>query len=58
MTPSRFAALQWLPFLAVAVFLLYLLSPILTPFVAAGILLVALRHAMAWYLCSEMYRRA
>ena len=43
MTPPRFdvprfAAAQWLIFAAVAVLLLYLLGPILTPFVAAGIL--------------------
>jgi hypothetical protein len=37
MTLSRFAAVQWLSFAAVAAVLLYLLSPILTPFVAAGI---------------------
>lgn len=37
MTLSRFAAVQWLSFLVVAALLLYLLSPILTPFVAAGI---------------------
>ena len=38
MTLPRFAALQWLSFAAAAVLLLYLLGPILMPFVAAGIL--------------------
>ena len=38
MTLSRFAALQWLSFAVVVAVLMYLLSPILTPFVAAGIL--------------------
>lgn len=38
MTPSRFTALQWLSFAMVVFVLMYLLSPILTPFVAAGIL--------------------
>ena len=45
---SRFAAVQWLSFLAVAVLLLYLLSPILTPFVAAGILA---------YICNPLVQR-
>lgn len=38
MTTSRFAAIQWLLLIAPALLLLYLLSPILTPFVAAAIL--------------------
>jgi predicted PurR-regulated permease PerM len=38
MPQPRFAALQWLALFAVAVLLVYLLSPILTPFVAAAIL--------------------
>ncbi len=38
MNSSRFAALQWSVFVALALLLLYLLSPILTPFVAAAIL--------------------
>ena len=38
MTLSRFTALQWLSFAVVVAVLMYLLSPILTPFVAAGIL--------------------
>jgi predicted PurR-regulated permease PerM len=48
MTLSRFAALQWLSFAVVAALLLYLLSPILTPFVAAGILA---------YICSPLVLR-
>lgn len=48
MALSRFAALQWLTFAVVAVVLLYLLSPILTPFVAAVILA---------YICSPMVQR-
>jgi len=38
MTPTRFVAAQWILFAVGAVFMLYLLGPILTPFVAAGIL--------------------
>ncbi|MGC2166286.1 MAG: AI-2E family transporter [Gallionella sp.] len=48
MPQSRFAALQWLALLAVAVLLVYLLSPILTPFVAAGILA---------YICNPLVQR-
>ncbi|MDX8378471.1 MAG: AI-2E family transporter [Gallionella sp.] len=48
MTPSRFAALQWLMFIALTLLLLYLLSPILTPFVAAGILA---------YICNPLVLR-
>ena len=48
MTLSRFAAVQWLAFAAVAGLLLYLLSPILMPFVAAGILA---------YICNPPVRR-
>lgn len=38
MTSTRFAAVQWLSFIVVLGVILYLLSPILTPFVAAAIL--------------------
>lgn len=38
MTLERFVALQWLVIIAVIGYLLYLLQPILTPFVAAAIL--------------------
>lgn len=48
MTLSRFAALQWLSFAVIAVVLMYLLSPILTPFVAAGILA---------YICNPLVQR-
>lgn len=48
MTLSRFAALQWLSFAAVAAVLLYLLGPILAPFVAAGILA---------YICNPLVQR-
>jgi predicted PurR-regulated permease PerM len=48
MTLSRFAAAQWLSFTVVAAVLLYFLSPILTPFVAAGILA---------YICNPLVRR-
>ena len=48
MTSSRFAAMQWLAFAAVAGLLLYLLGPILTPFVAAGILA---------YICNPLVQR-
>ena len=48
MTLSRFAALQWLSFVVLVAVLLYLLSPILTPFVAAGILA---------YICNPLVQR-
>lgn len=48
MTLSRFAALQWLSFAVVFAVLAYLLSPILTPFVAAGILA---------YICNPLVQR-
>jgi len=48
MTTPRFVAAQWLVFLLVAGLLLYLLSPILMPFVAAGILA---------YICTPMVQR-
>ncbi len=48
MTLPRFAAVQWLSFTAVLGVLLYLLSPILTPFVAAAILA---------YICNPLVQR-
>lgn len=48
MNLSRFAALQWLTFAVVVAVLMYLLSPILTPFVAAGILA---------YICNPLVQR-
>ncbi|MDO8292983.1 MAG: AI-2E family transporter [Gallionella sp.] len=44
----RFAAVQWLFFAAVVAVLLYLLSPILTPFVAAGILAYICNPLVQW----------
>ena len=48
MTTSRFAAVQWAVLAALALLLLFLLSPILTPFVAAAILA---------YICNPLVRR-
>ncbi len=48
MTLSRFAAAQWLIVAAAVVLLLYLFGPILTPFVAAGILA---------YICNPLVQR-
>ncbi|HXU92061.1 MAG TPA: AI-2E family transporter [Gallionella sp.] len=48
MTLSRFAAVQWLSVAAVVAVLLYLLGPILTPFVAAAILA---------YICNPLVQR-
>ncbi len=48
MTLSRFAAVQWLSVAGVASVLLYLLSPILTPFVAAAILA---------YICNPLVQK-
>lgn len=48
MTLSRFTAMQWLILTAVAVAFFYLLSPILTPFVAAAIFA---------YICNPLVNR-
>ncbi len=48
MTTSRLAAVQWLLLVAPALLLLYLLAPILTPFVAAAILA---------YICNPLVAR-
>lgn len=48
MTFSRFAAMQWLLLIVAFGALLYLLAPILTPFVAAGILA---------YICNPLVQR-
>jgi len=48
MNSSRFVALQWLSFTALAGLLFYLLGPILTPFVAAAILA---------YICNPLVQR-
>jgi predicted PurR-regulated permease PerM len=48
MNLSRFAALQWLSFAVVFAVLVYLLRPILTPFVAAGIFA---------YICNPLVQR-
>jgi len=48
MALTRFAAMQWLAFVLVAGALLYLLSPILTPFIAAAILA---------YICNPLVAR-
>jgi predicted PurR-regulated permease PerM len=48
MALTRFAAVQWLSAVVVACVALYLLSPILTPFVAAGIIA---------YICNPTVRR-
>lgn len=48
MTSQRFAALQWLAFLLATLALLFLLGPILTPFVAASILA---------YICNPLVGR-
>lgn len=53
---SRFAAVQWLAFFAVAVLLLYLLSPILTPFVAAGIFAYICNPLVQWLCAWKMPR--
>jgi hypothetical protein len=57
MSLSRFAALQSLSFAIVVAVLIYLLSPILTPFAVVAILLVAFRCEKAWYLCNAMYHK-
>jgi predicted PurR-regulated permease PerM len=48
MTMPRFAAMQWLIFITAAAGVLYVLSPILMPFVAAGILA---------YICNPLVQR-
>lgn len=49
MTPERFAALYWLAAAAALAWLLYLLDPVLTPFLAAAILA---------YICQPLVARA
>lgn len=49
MTSERFAALYWLIAVSVSAWLLYLLAPILTPFLAAGILA---------YICQPLVARS
>jgi predicted PurR-regulated permease PerM len=49
MTPERFAALYWLAAAAALAWLLYLLDPVLTPFLAAGILA---------YICQPLVARS
>lgn len=56
MNLSRFAALQWLTLGAVAAVLLYFLSPILLPFVAAGILAYICNPLVQW-LCDHKLPR-
>lgn len=48
MTTPRFAALQWLLFIALLGGVFYLLSPILLPFIAA---------AIAAYICNPLVNR-
>lgn len=48
MTLSRSAAVQWLTLVVAVAVLMYLLKPILTPFVAAGILA---------YICNPLVQR-
>ncbi len=48
MPTERFAALQWIAFAVVLFWLLHLLGPVLTPFVAAGILA---------YICNPLVNR-
>ena len=48
MTLERFAALQWFAIAALLAWLIYLLAPILTPFVAAGVLA---------YICAPLVNR-
>ena len=48
MTVERFAALQWFVLAALFAWLIYLLAPILTPFVAAGVLA---------YICAPLVNR-
>ncbi|MBI5890001.1 MAG: AI-2E family transporter [Nitrosomonadales bacterium] len=47
MTPERFGALYWLVAATAAAWLLYLLDPVLTPFLAAGILAYILQPLVA-----------
>lgn len=57
MTQERFSALQWLTGAALLAWLLYLLSPILTPFVAAAILAYLCAPLVDW-LCVRRVPRA
>src|SRR5271169_192894 len=57
MTQERFAALQWLTGAALSAWLIYLLTPILTPFVAAAILAYLCAPLVNW-LCTRNVPRA
>src|SRR5512135_510394 len=57
MTQERFSSLQWLTGAALLAWLLYLLSPILTPFVAAAILAYLCAPLVDW-LCARRVPRA
>lgn len=57
MTQKRFAALQWLAGAALSAWLIYLLTPILTPFVAAAILAYLCAPLVNW-LCNRKVPRA
>ncbi len=56
MTFPRFATLQWLFFTVAIAVLLYLLSPILTPFVAAGILAYICNPLVRWLSARKVPR--
>ena len=56
MITPRFAAAQWLSFAAVTVLLLYLLGPILTPFVAAAILAYICNPLVQWMSARKIPR--
>lgn len=56
MTQERFAALQWLTGAALFAWLMYLLTPILTPFVAAAILAYLCAPLVNW-LCNRRVPR-
>lgn len=56
MTHQRFVALQWLAAAAMLAWLVYLLSPILTPFVAAAILAYLCAPLVDWLCARNMPR--
>ncbi len=56
MTPTRFPVLQWFAILLIPVGLLYLLAPVLFPFIAAGVLAYICQPLVAHLSAKKMSR--
>ena len=59
LTSAQRRSMTWLALAVVAVLLLWLLSPVLSPFLISAVLAYALRPAVAWLVrCSTRRRSA